>query len=625
MALVKSKRNTGEKRQRAGRAGAAQPPAGPLPQVIRPPLRNRPWAWAAAAILAAVAFVAYLPSLSNGFINWDDDKYVTENPFLRHGLTRESFEWSFTSRVYCSNWHPLTWLAHAADISIWGLNRPRGHHLVNLLLHAANTGLLVLLLQRLTRRFWPTIIVAALFALHPLHVESVTWVAERKDVLSTFWMFLALWAYVAYAERPAWWRYGLVVLAFATALLSKPMAVTLPLVMLLVDYWPLNRLSWKSVFEKVPLLLLSAASCYLTYKAQEAGGAVREMLPFDQRLIHAVYAYVMYLAKMFWPYPGTLVPFYPLPDRGGRQIPAWLVAVFLWLLLLVTALVAISYRKRPYLLVGWLIYLGMLVPVIGLVQVGKQVMADRYTYMPLVGIFVALVWLADSLVARWRAVAAACVAVGLLICAGLGVLTWRQQTLWRDSVTLWTFVTDIYPESSAAQNNLGHAYASLRPPNTFLAIECYKAAVESEPNDYMAWSNLANNLMKTERYEEAAKAFLRSLQLKEGYAHSHNGYGSLLMTLKRPDEALPHFQRALEVDPQYYPARLNLGAVKAAKRDFDGAAEIYLEMIKEGLLLDRAWQNLGEVRRMQGREAEAQECFRKAQQYRPRASAAKAD
>ena len=604
---MKSGRPRSEQAQAAASRAAGRQPTQPF----------RPWPWGAALLLALAAFAAYLPSLRNDLLDWDDNKYVTENPHLRHGLTWDSIEWSFTSRTYGSNWHPLTWLAHAADISIWGLDHPWGHHLTNLILHAANAALLLLVLHRLTRRLWPSIVVAALFALRPLHVESVAWVAERKDVLSTLFMFLTILAYAAYAERPAWRRYALVVLGFAAALASKPMAVTLPFVLLLLDYWPLKRLSWRTVAEKLPLVAMTVASCIVTYLAQEAGGAVVEQVAVSlhDRLAHAVYAYVMYLVKAVWPAPGTLVPLYPLPQRGGDAIPPWLVGALL-LLLAAVSVAAVALRRRwPYLVVGWLLYLGMLVPVIGLVQVGSQVMADRYTYVPLVGVFLAAVWLADDLLSARRAAAKVALAGALTLCLGLGLLTWRQQDVWRDSVTLWTFVSHRYPGSGSAHNGLGHAYELLPQPDLERATACYRAALEAEPTNFVAAANLGNNLRRAGRRDEAAACYRRALSFSEEYAPAHSGYGLVLYEQDKFGAAIVHLRRALELEPEGSAAqatRMNLAAALVAQGDFAAAEREYRLLIREQPDSSQAWNNLGLALSKQGRGQEAQACFDKA-------------
>lgn len=565
--------------------------------------------WAAALVLAAATVIVYVPSLGNGFTNWDDGKYVTENRPLHEGLSWQVVGWAFTTG-HSANWHPLTWLSHALDVELYGLGRPWGHHLTSIVLHALNAALLLVVLWRLTRRLWPSAVIAALFALHPLHVESVGWIAERKDVLCTTFMLLALWAYASYAARPTWQRYLLVVAAFAAALMAKPMAVTLPAVMLVLDWWPLRRLSWRSVCEKLPLLAMAAASSVVTFLVQRAGGAMQELerVGFGERLAGAAYAYVMYVVKAAWPAPGTLLPLYPLAASGGPAIAAWQAAAFIVLLAAVSVLAVRQRRRRPYLLAGWLIYLGTLVPVIGLVQVGQQVMADRYTYVPLVGVFVALVWLVSESAARSARLQSAVAGLAALALALFGTLTWHQQAAWHDSFSLWQPVATAYPDCYAAHDNLGQACWQKR--DLARATWHYRRAVQIRPDSPLALNNLAFVLVKTgsqaevdealgllgraarldpmlaathyiagqalvkkDRTAEAAAAFARAVQLDPDLYPARAELGAALFSLGLPDEAIPHLERVLEIDPRYVTARVNLAAALIDKGRFSEAVD----------------------------------------------------
>jgi len=555
--------------------------------------------WVVAAVLAAAAFAAYLPSLDSEFINWDDNKYVTENPQVQQGLTWSTVKWAFGTSFVASNWHPLTWLSHAADVEIFGGDNARGHHLTNILLHAANTGLLAIALFYLTGRLWPSAVVAALFALHPLHVESVTWVAERKDVLSTMLMFLALWAYAAYVRRPSWRRYALIVLTMVLSLLSKPMAVTLPCVLLLLDAWPLGRLSWRTVWEKWPLLTLAAASCVVTFIAQHSGGATRDLvtLPIVTRVVHAVYAYAMYLVKTFVPWPGTLVPYYPLPDRGGPTMDMVIIAGFALILVGATVLAWRQWRKRPYLLIGWLLYLGTLVPVIGLVQVGKQIMADRYMYVPAVGLFIAVVWLIAEAAGRNRPLRQVATVAAAVVLAALGGLTWHQQAVWAESETFWLRVVEVYPQSSAANNQLGRTYSDRG--NTEKAIEYYQKAVDAAFDDSrpgrisgnpMAHTNLANRLRDVKRHDEARHHYELAIRLDPKYGKAYNGMGALLHDQGDLDGALEYLTRAVELLPDNPHCRGNLSVVlrqKASVLARAGRNAKAQEYLKKAALLER--------------------------------------
>jgi protein O-mannosyl-transferase len=357
-------------------------------------------------LLAAATAALYFPVSGHAFLTFDDHDYVTANPHIHAGLSWTTLKWAFTSTT-AANWHPLTWLSHALDFQLFGLN-PAGHHLDSVLIHAANAVLLFLLLQWATKRAGPSLLVAALFAVHPLNVESVAWVAERKNVLSTLFFFLAIGAYGWYAQRPNWRRYLLLAAMFAAGLMAKPMVVTLPCVLLLLDYWPLGRIQTgppgatgmprfaisKLILEKVPLFFLSALSAVITIKAQRSGQAVRTLHQFSAavRIENAVVAYASYLWKMLW--PARLAPLYPHP---GATLPAWQLILSAVVLIGITLLVVVQ-RSRRYLLVGWLWFLGTLIPVIGLVQIGDAAMADRYAYIPLIGIFVMMAWGLDD----WR-------------------------------------------------------------------------------------------------------------------------------------------------------------------------------------------------------------------------------
>jgi tetratricopeptide (TPR) repeat protein len=603
----------------------------PSPELRKLPPGAPAWqVWIVAAALAVLAFLCYLPALDGEFVNWDDTVYVTDNMHVRDGLTGETAAWAFTS-IEQSNWHPLTWLSHAADVSLYGYVDARGHHLTTVILHALNTGLWAVVLWRLTRRLWPSAVVAALFALHPLHVESVAWVAERKDVLSTFFLLLALWAYAAYASRPTAWRYLLVVAAFVASLMSKPMFVTLPCVLLVLDFWPLERLSWRAVAEKLPLLALTVVSCVITYHAQSEGGAVStdDRLGPDQRMLDAIYGYSMYLIKAVWPWPGTLLPYYPLPTRGGDEIAPALAFGLLLALTLVTCLVLWQRKRRPYLLTGWLLYLGMLVPAIGLfVQVGTQVMADRYAYVPLAGIFVAVVWLvADLVERRSQAVRVATLGGAAAVCAALGWLTWQQQAVWHDSIALWSHVVEAYPRSSHAHMQLGHAHyrmanvLSLSQPDEAAwhqdqAAACYTRAVELEPRNLRALGNMANSLMRAGKWAEAEKEFARLLKIggvpKEQVLQAYNGLGTVLMHQGKMDEAMAEFRQAAALDPDYFPAALNITELTLEKKDYAEAERLSRRTTERWPELVKGWQQLAVALKAQGKTDAAAEAEAKA-------------
>ena len=492
-----------------------------------PPARPVPL-WIAIA-LALVTMAVFWPVTRFQFVDYDDTDFVTANPHVQAGLTVEGFKWIWRSEV-ARNWHPVTMLTHMLDCQLFGV-QPWWPHLVNLLLHAANTLLLFGLWRRMTGAVWRSAAVAALFALHPLHVESVAWVAERKDELSTFFWFLATWAYVRYADLVGTPRCGvrsaqradptfkffyfLSLLLFALGLMSKPMLVTLPFTLLLLDCWPLGRMKsgaafWRLAAEKTPFFALSAVLCVVTYQVQQHGGAVLRLqdFPLGSRLGNALVSYVRYIERMFW--PRHLAGLYL---RSGEWA-WWQVALAALFLLTVSALVLAQRRRRPYLAVGWFWYAGTLVPVAGLLQVGMQAMADRYTYVPLIGLFVILVWGGWELAGAWGVArfAPAAAAAALVVCA---VLTVHQEFYWKNSEALFKRMIDATPNNYMARYNLGNFYAKAGRTNE--AISNLTAAVEGEPN----------------------------------YAEAHNNLGGIFLEQKRYDEALPHYRIAVRLHPEY--------------------------------------------------------------------------
>ena len=403
--------------------------------------------------LVIATLAVYWQVRNYSFVNYDDHMYVTQNHNVQAGLTLESITWSFTT-IQASNWHPLTWISHMLDCQLYGMN-PGRHHLTNVLLHILNSLLLFLVFMRMTGKLWQSGFVAALFALHPLHVESVAWISERKDVLSTFFWMLSLWGYLRYVERPGACRYLLLFFLFILGLMTKPMLVTLPFVLLLLDYWPLNRFQFGSsgdcnysiqrpfdfglVWEKTPLFLLAAVSSVMTYIVQKSGGAVNSLatIPFHDRIANAIVSYVSYIGKMIW--PDNLAVFYPYP----KSILLWKVAGAGLLLVVVSVVIFRMVRTKPYFAVGWLWYIGTLVPVIGLVQVGSQGMADRYTYVPLIGIFVIIAWGVPDFMPKWRYKKIGFTVTIAAILAIIMITTRLQIRYWSDSLTLFKHAFEV--------------------------------------------------------------------------------------------------------------------------------------------------------------------------------------
>jgi len=504
-------------------------------------------------IAISLAVLAVYGQVRNhDFISHDDPDYITENAMVRSGLTPQGVVWAFTAS-HASNWHPLTWLSHILDCELFGLN-PGAHHMTSLVLHWINSLLLFLVLARMTGALWRSTLAAALFALHPLHVESVAWAAERKDVLSTAFWLLTLWAYVRYTDRPVLRRYALVVLLFAAGLMAKPMLVTLPLVLLLLDYWPLRRfeapVSGRTIirkgrkvdsrphppssrlmllWEKLPLLALSAASSAVTFLVQRSWGAVPslEQVSLTLRIENALVAYVTYIRKMFW--PADLSVFYPLPS----DFPIWRPLLAGFLLLLVSAFAVARRRHLPFVAVGWFWYLGTLVPVIGLLQVGAQAMADRYTYVPLIGLFIVIAWSIPDPGPFSRSLRPLVGATATAACLALGLCAWRQVGTWRNSMTLFEHALRVDPNDYLAHGSLGLALS--REGRIDEAIEHYLVALRINPNHSMTANNLGLALAAKGRLQEAVAYYRRAIQLNPGNAEATNNLAWVLATADQPE------------------------------------------------------------------------------------------
>jgi len=512
-----------------------------------------------ACLLATSIIVAYSPVFSNSFVDYDDPDYITHNAHINSGLTLEAWSWAWTT-LQSGNWHPLTWISHAIDVSLFGLD-PAGHHFTSLLIHGANTVLLFLLLSAITRYKGRCLVAAALFGLHPLTVESVSWAAERKNVLCTLFFFLALAAYGWYARRPSTKRYLCLAIAFALGLASKPMVITLPFVLLLLDYWPLKRVQGLSgnsdcclpqlpinrlVWEKSPLLFLSAASGIITIIAQSAAGAVASSgaVPLAARLSNAIYSYFDYLLKAFW--PAALAPFYP-----ESRLSPLKVALALFLIIVISAAAWFVRERHPYVLVGWLFYLGTLVPVIGFIQVGMQAMADRYTYIPMIGIFVAAVWLTDDFAREYRVHlgARALAAVAALII--LGTLTWRQVHLWHDDITIWSYTLKVTSNNVVAEDNLG--IALLNEGRIQEALSHFYRATSLSPDDPISGANVATDLLSHGRTQEAItkyEAILgRAALVPMLLPNVHSNLGSAFLSIGDLAQAREHYRLALKLNP----------------------------------------------------------------------------
>jgi Flp pilus assembly protein TadD len=562
------------------------------PQAVAPatqasPPLSRSALWISVGLIAAVLIV-YTRVRQFGFVTWDDPQYVSENPHVLGGLGWQSIRWAFT-KTDAGLWLPLTWLSFMLDVEVWGPGAG-GHHVTNVVLHVANTLLLFGLLQRTTGALGRSAFVAALFAVHPLHVESVAWVTERKDVLSTFCGVLTLWAYVGYVKRPTVMRYVAVVAAFALGLMAKPMVVTLPFLLLLMDVWPLGRLRlteptrrsvtaavWgqRSVLmrllrEKIPLLVIALLSSVVTYVAQKGAGAVSvlEALPLDDRIRNALVSYVAYIAKMLWPSNlAGLYPYHPLS-------PAWVFGSAV-LLVGITASVLLAATRYPYLLVGWFWYLGTLLPVIGLVQVGTQARADRFTYIPLIGLFIVIAWGASDLAARWPRRPAVLKTAAFVVVTACAVTARAQVGYWRDSLTFWQHTVDVTTDNARAHGNLGLVLADLGRASE--AITHYTEAIRISPELADVHSNLGNALAGQGRTEDAVAHYREALRIDPNQLTAHNGLGSALDDQGRYAEAITHYRDALRIDPRSAMIHNNLGAALVNQEKLEEAVSHLIE------------------------------------------------
>jgi protein O-mannosyl-transferase len=497
-----------------------------------------------ALLLAFATLLVFLPVGWHQFVNYDDTDYVTENPFVKNGLNWTDIKWAFTA-FHAGNWHPLTWISHQLDCELFGLNAG-AQHIVNVLFHSANAALVFILLLRLTEKLWPAAMVAALFAWHPLHVESVAWVAERKDVLSTFFALLALLSYTKFAKENSRRSFWLTLVFFALGLLAKPMLVTLPFVLLLLEFWPLQRLHFstlgKLLVEKIPFFLLAAASCVVTFIAQKSGDAVVSLqaVSLFYRLENTPVAFAGYLLKFFW--PANLCVIYPMPGK----IPVWQVVLSLAVLIFISVLAWRWRKTKPYLLFGWLWFLGTLVPVIGLVQVGGQSMADRYTYIPSIGFFIAVVFLAEDLARRIQApkiISAGAAALVLLACIRV---TEFQLHFWRDGETLFRRAIAVTRDNAIALIDLGVALDAQHRFDESLPV--YQQAEKLDGSRFQVHNNLGNILGRLGRHAEAVDEYRLTIRLNPQEASLHSALGSELAATGQYDDALKEFAEAERLD-----------------------------------------------------------------------------
>ena len=518
--------------------------------------------------LLFLVLIAYGQVHTFDLVNFDDRETILNNPHIQNGVTIEGLKWAFTS-AYAANWFPVTWISHMLDFELFNLDSGK-FHLVNVLIHAASTLLLFALLRKITRKMWESAFVSFVFALHPLHVESVAWVSERKDVLSAFFWILTMWLYVDYVRQPKIGRYLLALAAFCLGLMSKQVLVTLPFVLLLIDYWPLERLKNTKIahllIEKIPYFALTVAASLITYKVQhQAGSILPSTIPFATRAANAIVSYVAYLIQFFW--PSGLSVFYPYP----ANFPAWQVAGAAVILIAISALAL----RRKYLAVGWFWYLGTLVPVIGLVQVGFQARADRYTYIPMIGISIMLAWGVAEIMPKARlTLQAAAVAVCLVWVA----ITYTQVAYWQNSVTLFEHAIASTENNFIAHLYLGTVLAEQGKNNDALAN--LQASVEEKPDFFDAHDSLGAVLGRLGRNDEAAAQFEQALRLQPNDSEAHCNLGNVLLAQGKLADAAREFGDALRAQPNFATARFGLGAVLINQSRFDDAIAQFNEALR---------------------------------------------
>ncbi|MBW2569757.1 MAG: tetratricopeptide repeat protein [Deltaproteobacteria bacterium] len=576
--------------------------------------------------LIIAIIIPYRQVVNFDFVGYDDALYVTDSLNVQNGFTVKGVKWAFAT-FHSANWHPITWLSHMLDCELYGLN-PMGHHWTNLQFHIANTLLLFFILQYMTGALWKSAFVAALFALHPLHVESVAWIAERKDVLSAFFGLLSIAAYCRYVENPRIVNYLLIILLLGLGLMAKPMLVTIPFVFLLLDLWPLNRLKFHKnacanaveffgfkailqlVWEKIPLFVLVTIVSVLTFIAQQSEGAVKalEALSLKTRIANALISYVIYIAKAIWPI--NLAVFYPYP----KDLQMWKAAGAGLLLLGAFFLVFRTMKTKPYLFVGWLWYIGTLVPVIGLIQVGEQAMADRYTYIPLVGLFIIFAWGVSDLFTKWQYRKIFIGVSATIILTALTANTYQQLMHWQNGITLFENAIKVTENNYQAHNNLGTA---LDPLDLDGAISHYKEALKIKPDFATAFYNIGNPLAKQGLINEAIDHYLEALRIKPNYAEAHNNLGTALTKKGNYDEAILHFKKALKINSQLIEARNNLANLLFLQGKPDEAIFHYNEILKSNPEYVDAHYNLAYVLSFQEKLDEAVLHFKKAITIKP--------
>jgi len=570
-------------------------------------------------LLITCTVLTYGNILSHDFIDYDDGDYVTNNRHVQQGISFQNIIWAFTT-IHASNWHPLTWLSHMLDCQFYGMN-PGLHHLTNLLFHVINTLLLFFIFNQMTGKLWQSAFISALFALHPVHVESVAWVAERKDVLSTFFWMLTMWAYFRYVKHRGITRYVMVMLFFILGLLSKPMLVTLPFILILLDFWPLNRFQTTGVqtakldirqiglhlvWEKMPLFILSGISGCVTLFAQQQGGALKSLdfIPFQYRLANALVSYAAYMEKMI--IPTKLAVLYPHPGIH----PWWKVAISGALIVFITAISIKSIKNRPYFIMGWLWYLVTLLPVIGLIQVGIQSMADRYAYIPLIGLFIVISWGAEAIIEQWRYPKVWLTLSALPILLILTAVTLKQLTYWKNGVTLFEHTLAVTGNNATAHYALG--ISLFKAGRVDDAVEQYNKSLRISSNQPETFINLGLAYNEKGDLERALFNFQKAAQLKPDSYEANYNAGTAYLKKGDYENAIIHLQKAVLLKPESDEANFNLGNAYFKKNAFDDAMPYFKKSIEQNPTHIKAYQSIGMILYMQGRPEEAETYFKHA-------------
>ena len=649
-----SRNRAGERRAKGGDGSAAAKPGprrahGADAGASRSSAQDQSWVIAICCFLTVAVAAVYAQMGSHEFIIFDDNEYIFENPHITSGLSFANIRWAFTA-FFSNNWHPVTWMSHMLDCQLFGLNAGQ-HHLMGAAFHLANTLLVFLLLRKLTGTLWQGAFVAAAFALHPMHVESVAWASERKDVLSTFFALLTIACYTAYAQRPTLLRYATFFLLFVLGIMAKPMLVTMPFVLMLLDYWPLHRFGdaragalrvpkqsiGRLLVEKLPMLLVVIASSALTLAAQSKGGVVRslEEVTVPMRLTNALVSWVRYAFKLLVPLQQAF--YYPYP-----KTPPVVAAIGAALLLLaITWFVWNSRKERPWALVGWLWFVGTLVPVIGLVQVATQAIADRYAYIPSIGLFVIMAFGVAELSRRWPSRAAVLACTAAIVLGVYGTKAWTQTRYWKDSVTLFSHDAAIIPDNVLASRNLGVAYFRLGNYDSAIAAiknvlrvyphdeisifdlataydrvgslaeadSCYRVAIELVPSHVEARYNRGSLLNRMNRYEDAAAEFREAVRIRPDYFEAYNNLGNALGHLGKDDEAVAAYQKALSLNPNYVEAHNNMGTTLRKLQRNDEAIQEYETALRLNPSFPAAHYNLAIVEMTRGDSAKAMQHF----------------